>query len=62
YCFHSGTTFEGGEIATSSGRALTVAALGQDIAKAKENAYRAVEKIHFEDMHYRTDIADRALK
>ncbi len=60
--FHSGTAFDGGYYATSSGRVLTVAALGENISEAKDNAYQAAAKIHFEDMHYRKDIAMRALK
>ncbi|MBF0459278.1 MAG: phosphoribosylamine--glycine ligase [Nitrospirae bacterium] len=61
YCFHSGTAFDNGGIVTSSGRVLTVTALGKDISEAKDNAYMAAAKIHFDDMHYRTDIAMRAL-
>ena len=34
---------------------------GRDIKEAVENTYRAVEKINFEGMHYRKDIACRAI-
>jgi len=34
----------------------------RDLAMAVERAYAAVEKIHFDAMHYRKDIAARALK
>lgn len=60
--FHSGTAFNGNEIVTNGGRVLGVTALGEDIKTAKDRAYEAVEKIHFEGMHYRKDIADRAIK
>ncbi|MCL5023878.1 MAG: phosphoribosylamine--glycine ligase [Nitrospirae bacterium] len=60
--FHAGTAFDDGNIVTAGGRVLGVTALGSDIGSAKEKAYRAVGKIHFEGMHYRTDIADRALR
>ncbi|MBF0487016.1 MAG: phosphoribosylamine--glycine ligase [Nitrospirae bacterium] len=62
FVFHSGTAFDNDALVTASGRVLTVAALGEDIAAAKDNAYRAAAKIHFDDMHYRKDIAARALR
>ncbi len=62
FVFHAGTTFNNGNIVTSGGRALGVTALGKDIREAKDRAYKAIEKIHFDGMHYRKDIADRALK
>jgi phosphoribosylamine--glycine ligase len=33
-----------------------VTALGEDFAQARARAYAAVKNIHFEGMHYRTDI------
>jgi len=60
--FHAGTAFNNNEIVTSGGRVLGVTAIGKDISAAKNKAYEAVKKIHFEGMHYRKDIADKALK
>ena len=61
--FHSGTaTNNKGELITSGGRVLGVTALGSDIRSAKDNAYRAVEKIHFDGMHVRKDIGDKGIK
>jgi len=60
--FHAGTKSEDGKILTSGGRVLSVTGLGKDIRSAKENAYKAIEKIRFEGMHYRKDIGDRAIK
>ena len=60
--FHAGTSFSGKNIVTNGGRVLGVTALGDDIRSAKVRAYEAIEKIHFNGMHYRKDIADRALK
>lgn len=61
--FHAGTKRDGeGRIVTSGGRVLGVTALGDTIADAVQNAYRAVEKIAFEGATYRSDIAHRALK
>lgn len=59
--FHAGTRLEGGDIVTAGGRVLGVTALGDDLLAATETAYRAVKAISFDGMHYRTDIAHRAL-
>ncbi len=60
--FHAGTSLNNGGIVTSGGRVLGVTASGRDIASAKDNAYRAVEKIHFDGMQYRKDIGDKAVR
>lgn len=60
--FHAGTSFNKNKLVTAGGRVLGVTALGKDIKDAKEKAYKAIEKIHFSGMHYRKDIADRAIK
>lgn len=60
--FHAGTKAAGDEIVTAGGRVLGVTAIGEDIREAKDRAYEAVEKINFADVHYRHDIAWRALK
>ena len=59
--FHAGTARADGQVVTAGGRVLGVTALGEDVAQAKQRAYEAVEKIHFEGAYYRTDIADRAI-
>ncbi|MEW6739833.1 MAG: phosphoribosylamine--glycine ligase [Nitrospirota bacterium] len=59
--FHAGTAFNNNETVTNGGRVLGVTALGKGIKAAKERAYEAIKKIHFEGMHYRNDIADKAL-
>lgn len=59
--FHAGTAFQNDRIVTSGGRVLGVTATGKDLAEAKARAYRGVEQIRFDGMHYRRDIADRAL-
>jgi phosphoribosylamine---glycine ligase len=55
--FHAGTKSENGEIVTVGGRVLAVTALGSTIAAARERAYEAVARIHFDGCHYRRDIA-----
>lgn len=59
--FHAGTKIQGDEVVTWGGRVLNVCALGADIRKAVDKAYKAVSAISFEGKHYRTDIAHRAL-
>jgi phosphoribosylamine--glycine ligase len=60
--FHAGTKLDEGRVVTDGGRVLGVTALGDDLAAAKARAYEAVKRITFPGMHYRTDIADKALK
>jgi phosphoribosylamine---glycine ligase len=64
--FHSGTATrggqQGGQLVTAGGRVLGVTALGDTIAHAHKRAYDAMKKIHFDGMHYRTDIGRQALK
>lgn len=60
--FHAGTRRDAdGHAVTAGGRVLTVCALGHDIAAARESAYAAVAKIHFDGGFCRRDIAHRAL-
>jgi phosphoribosylamine--glycine ligase len=60
--FHAGTQLDAqGRPVTAGGRVLTVCALGKDIAAAREHAYAAVAKIHYEGAFCRRDIAHRAL-
>jgi phosphoribosylamine--glycine ligase len=44
---------------TSGGRVLSVSALGDDITGARGLAYRAMEKVSFEGMRIRRDIASQ---
>ncbi|MXW47366.1 MAG: phosphoribosylamine--glycine ligase [Gammaproteobacteria bacterium] len=60
--FHAGTAMnEVGEFTVSGGRVLCVTALGENIAASQHAAYDSIKTIHFEDMHFRTDIGARAL-
>ncbi len=58
--FHAGTVANDG-FYTAGGRVLTVTATGSPIAKAQELAYRAVEKITFENKYYRRDIGQKSI-
>jgi len=57
--FHAGTAIKDGQIVTAGGRVLNVTATGQTLDEALSRAYRAVELINFEGMHYRRDIGRR---
>ena len=59
--FHAGTKADGDRVVTDGGRVLAVTALGDDLAAAKARAYEAVKLVQFPGVHYRTDIADKAL-
>jgi phosphoribosylamine---glycine ligase len=58
--FHAGTARRDGTVVTAGGRVLGVSALGEDLAVARDRAYRAVSMVSFEGMHHRTDIAEEA--
>jgi phosphoribosylamine--glycine ligase len=55
--FHAGTKRTTGEVKTTGGRVLAVTALGSSIEAARTRAYEGVACIHFENCHYRHDIA-----
>jgi phosphoribosylamine--glycine ligase len=59
--FHAGTARAGDDIVTSGGRVLGVTALGKDLESAQTVAYAAAEKIQFEGVQFRRDIAAKAL-
>jgi len=56
FVYHAGTIKSDGKYLTNGGRVLGVTALGNDLDKALGKAYSAVEKIKFDDAHYRKDI------
>ena len=60
--FHAGTKKVGDKILTSGGRVLGVTVTEKNIRSAIEKVYKCVEVINFEDMHFRKDIAAKALK
>jgi phosphoribosylamine--glycine ligase len=50
-----------GSVQTSGGRVLGVTARGASVRQARDHAYAAASKIHFEGVQLRRDIAHRAL-
>lgn len=60
--FHAGTKRgEDGMVLTNGGRVLTIVATAPTLAEARERVYENAHRIHFEGVHYRTDIALREL-
>jgi len=46
-------------LVAAGGRVLSVVAVGDDFAEARKQAYEAIEKIHLQGSHFRTDIAKK---
>jgi phosphoribosylamine--glycine ligase len=59
--FHAGTSQRDGEFYTAGGRVLGVSARAAELETAVGRVYEACEKIRFDGVHYRKDIAGRAL-
>ena len=56
YVFHAGTKKKDGQIVTNGGRVLGVVAKGEDLKKARANAYEAINLVEFDNKYYRHDI------
>ena len=59
--FHAGTKIDNKNIVNAGGRVLGVTALGQDLEAARNLAYEATAKIHFDGAFARSDIAAKGL-
>jgi phosphoribosylamine---glycine ligase len=62
FVFHAGTVKDNDRWFTSGGRVLGVTARGESIADAVTEVYLAVQEISWDGIHYRKDIARRALR
>lgn len=56
FVFHAGTAVKDGKLVTNGGRVLGVTATAPTLDEAIQKAYADVKKIHFDKVHYRTDI------
>jgi phosphoribosylamine--glycine ligase len=56
-CFHAATKWNGKHFVTDGGRVLSITGLGKTVAGASKRAYAGVEKIRYQAMAYRKDIA-----
>ncbi|MBF0586526.1 phosphoribosylamine--glycine ligase [Prosthecochloris sp. N3] len=59
--FHAGTVLDDGVLKTSGGRVVSVTAVGPSLKQSLENAYRAVDGVHFDGCYFRRDIGAKAL-
>ena len=57
----AGAELKDGVLVTSGGRVLGVTETAKELPEAIEKAYETARKVHFTDMHMRTDIGKRAL-
>jgi phosphoribosylamine--glycine ligase len=57
--FHAGVRAgeDKSQVVTAGGRVLTVVGAGPNLRLARDRAYQAVERVRFENMHFRHDIA-----
>lgn len=62
--YHAGTVEKDNKVYTNGGRVLGVTSVikENDILKARQKAYDAVQKVHFQNMYYRKDIASKVIK
>ncbi|KAI9785881.1 MAG: hypothetical protein M1835_003205 [Candelina submexicana] len=60
--FHAGTSIIDGKLKTSGGRVIAATATADNLEAAVKSAYDGISSIRFNKMHYRMDIAQRALK
>jgi len=60
--FHAGTRLDAtGRLLTDGGRVLAVTGVGADLPAALACAYRGLERIGFQGMHFRRDIGAKAI-
>ncbi|OEG69989.1 phosphoribosylamine--glycine ligase [Candidatus Endomicrobiellum trichonymphae] len=59
--FHAGTELKNGRLVTSGGRVLGITSTADDVKSAIDKVYSNVKLVFFKNMHYRKDIAWRAL-
>lgn len=62
FVYHAGTKLSDGKMLTNGGRVLGVTCRGETLSEALDKSYAAVKKISWENVHYRKDIGQRALK
>lgn len=58
--FTAGVAFNGSDYLTTGGRVLGVTAVADSLKSAIDDVYEQVNRIHFDGMHYRKDIGQKA--
>ncbi len=54
--FHNGTKYNADKLITNGGRVLSITSLGENLASARENIYKNINKVKFDGICYRNDI------
>ena len=54
--FHAGTLNNEDRILTNGGRVLAITSMGTNYKEALEKSYNNIEKLHFDEMNFRSDI------
>jgi phosphoribosylformylglycinamidine cyclo-ligase/phosphoribosylamine--glycine ligase/phosphoribosylformylglycinamidine cyclo-ligase len=62
FCFHAGTKSDHDKVVTSGGRVFGLTAWSRDIDSAIKQVYANIDKVYFDGVQYRSDIAQRALR
>jgi phosphoribosylaminoimidazole synthetase len=60
-CFHAGTKQNGTDVVTASGRVFGLTSYAKTLNSAIKQVYANIDKVSFEGVQYRNDIAYRAL-
>jgi phosphoribosylamine--glycine ligase len=60
--FFSGIKKENGKYFTNGGRVMSVTAIANTLFEAKQRAYKSLQRISFEGMQFRKDIAQKGLQ
>ena len=60
--FHAGTSIAGKTTVTTGGRVIAATATADSLELAVSEAYKGMNSIHFDGMHFRKDIAHRAFR
>jgi len=61
YIAYAGVKKIDGKLYATGGRVLVCVGFGKDVRKARDEAYKIVDKVHFKGMQYRKDIAYQAI-
>ncbi len=62
YIAYAGVKKIDGKLFATGGRVLVCVGFGKDVKEARDEAYKIVNKVHFDGMQYRKDIAYQAIK
>ena len=62
YIAYAGVKKIDGKLFATGGRVLVCVGFGKDVKEARDEAYKIVDKVHFEGKKYRKDIAYQAIK